>query len=65
MVLILRLDMNDSGARIPGSVAAASYKLAVDSANQALGIEVVSTVVDGRTVAKSVFPLEELKSHKL
>lgn len=46
------------GARIPGSVTAASYDLAVDSANRALAIEAASTVVN------SVSPLEELKSEE-
>jgi polyamine oxidase len=54
-----------SGARVPGSVAAASYDLAVDSANRALAIEAASTTVDGRTVGSSISSLEELKSDEL
>jgi len=49
----------DSGARIPESVAAPSYELAVDSANRALAIEAASTV------ANFVSPLEELKSQEV
>lgn len=51
--------MYDNGARGPGSVTAASYDLAVDSANRVLAIEAASTVVN------SVSPLEELKSEEL
>jgi polyamine oxidase len=50
---------DSSGARVPGSVAAASYQLAVDSANRALAIESASTMVDGRGVANYVSSLEE------
>jgi hypothetical protein len=59
--------MYSSGARVPESVAAASYELAVQSANRALAIEAASRIADGTTEADSVFTLEETqtKFHKV
>jgi hypothetical protein len=56
---------DSSGARVTGSVAAASYELAVDSANRALAIEADSSMVDGTADANSVLPLENIKSQEL
>lgn len=55
---------DSSGARVTGSVAAASYELAVDSANRALAIEADSSMVDGTADANSVLPLENIKSQE-
>lgn len=52
---------DQSGARVPGSVAAACYQLAVNSANRAWAIEAVSRIADGTARANPDLPLQETK----
>lgn len=54
-----------SGARVPGSVAAACYESAVDSANRALATEAASRMVDGTATANPDPPLKDNIIHEV